>query len=75
MTSDAMQIVGALFSMIWRLFNSWYIPGTQMTPAALGFFLVSASIGLRFVLKVFGSDSSSAGHAVSNAKFIKSKVE
>ena len=75
MSSDALAIVGALFQIIWRLFTSWHIPGTEMTPAVLAFFLVAASLGLRFVLQFFSSNSASAGTAIGNAKFIKQEMK
>lgn len=39
MTADALLVVHMIFSMVWQLFNSWYIPGTNVTPAAFAFFL------------------------------------
>lgn len=73
MSSDALQIVKALFDILWKLFTGWHIPGTEMTPAGLALFLGSAGIALRFVLQVFSSNSASAGTAIGNARFIKSK--
>lgn len=75
MIGDSFQIVEALFTEIWRLFNSWHIPGTQMTPAALGLFMLSADIGLRFVGKILDTNSASVGRAVGNAKFIRERVK
>lgn len=73
MSDSALQIVGALFEVIWKLFTGWHIPGTEMTPMGLALFFASAGIGLRFVLQLFGSNSASAGSAVGNLRFIKSK--
>lgn len=70
MTADAVAILGSLFDIIWRLFTSWHIPGTNVTPASLAFFFVSAGIGLRFVLQFFSS-AGSASSAVRDAKVIK----
>lgn len=74
MTADAIAILGALFDIIWRLFTSWHIPGTNVTPAALGFFLISAGIGLRFVLRFFSS-AGSADSAIRDAKSINKRVK
>lgn len=42
MTRDAFLFLSTFFSNIWRLFNSWYIPGTNVTPGAF-------SLGLLFI--------------------------
>lgn len=47
MTADAIMIVEFLFSAIWRFFTSWYIPGTNVTPAAMAFFLLLSAFVLR----------------------------
>jgi len=49
MTADGIAIVKCLFTEIWRLFISWYLPGTNVTPMALFLFLAAAGIGLKFV--------------------------
>lgn len=46
MTADALLVLQTLFKSIWMLFNSWYIPGTNVTPAAFFIFLLCA----RFIL-------------------------
>lgn len=53
MTSDAVLIVQVLFTSIWSLFTSWYIPGTNVTPAALSFFLLAAFFVLRWIKQYF----------------------
>lgn len=52
MTSDAILVVKCLFSTIWSLFTSWYIPGTQTTPAQFFLFLIVSSIGITFVVRM-----------------------
>lgn len=47
MSADAIAIVKFLFETIWKLFTSWYIPGTNVTPAAMAFFLLVSSFVLR----------------------------
>lgn len=49
MTSDAIQIVRFLFTTIWAMFTSWYIPGTNVTPAGMAFFLLLSSFILRSI--------------------------
>lgn len=50
MTADGLAVVQTLFTTIWSLFTSWYIPGTRATPAEFAFFLIMAFIALRFLL-------------------------
>ena len=52
MTSDALLVVQCLFSTIWSLFTSWYIPGTNVTPAQFFLFLGSASLGITFIVRL-----------------------
>lgn len=54
MTNDAVLVLQCLFQTIWRLFTSWHIPGTNVTPAMFFFFLAAAGIGLTFVLRFLG---------------------
>lgn len=46
MTNDALSVLFCLFSNIWRLFNSWLIPGTNVTPA-------EAAFGILFTVMIF----------------------
>ena len=52
MTSDAIMVVECLFSTIWSLFTSWYIPGTQTTPAQFFLFLILVSLSITFVVRM-----------------------
>lgn len=52
MTYDAITILQMVFQLIWRLFTSWYIPGTHTTPAAFILYLAFAGIILRFIGRV-----------------------
>lgn len=47
MTADALLVVKTLFDVIWRLFTSWKIPGTNTTPAAWFLFVAMAVLALR----------------------------
>ena len=53
MTSDAVLIVQFLFTSIWRLFTSWYIPGTNVTPAAMSFLVLASVFILRWINQYF----------------------
>lgn len=54
MTSDGLLVVKFLFSTIWRLFTSWYIPGTQTTPAAFFLFVAVCGLAFRFLYRIIG---------------------
>lgn len=54
MTNDALLVLQAIFGTVWRLFTSWHIPGTNVTPAVAFTFLIVAGIGLRFISRLFG---------------------
>lgn len=58
MSNDAVQVLKCLFQTIWSLFNSWNIPGTNVTPAVMALFLGAAGIGFKFVLRFLGSEGS-----------------
>lgn len=57
MTADALLVVQFLFTSIWSMFTSWYIPGTNVTPASMAFFLLAATVILRLLKRyVFGGE-------------------
>lgn len=58
MTFDALLFVRFLFTTLWRLFNSWYIPGTHTTPAMWFLYLAVATLSLRFLARVSFSHKS-----------------
>ena len=56
MTSDALLILQTIFTSIWSLFTSWYIPGTNVTPALMAVFIMLAAFVLRMIKKYFGGN-------------------
>jgi hypothetical protein len=54
MTNDALSVVVVVFSTVFQLFNSWYIPGTNVTPAVALFGILFISILFRILARVFG---------------------
>lgn len=54
MTNDSLLVVECLFRTIWKFFNSWYIPGTNVTPAVMMFGFLFLKIVFRFVGQFFG---------------------
>lgn len=54
MTADVVLIIRTLFTSVFSLFTSWYIPGTNVTPASFFIFLIVAFLVLRVISRVFG---------------------
>lgn len=56
MTADALLVLQTLFTTIWRLFTSWRIPGTPVTPAAWAFFALTVVLVLKVFKRFFSQD-------------------
>lgn len=54
MTSNAILAVRTIFSESWRLFTSWHIPGTSVSPASWLVFAVVFYIGIKMVMGILG---------------------
>lgn len=54
MTNDAILVLECLFESVWLLFTSWYIPGTDVTPAGAFMFFAFAGLALRFLYRLVG---------------------
>lgn len=57
MTSDAILAVRFMWTMAIRLLTSIYIPGTNITPLSLIFFLATVAIGLKLLVRLTGVGS------------------
>lgn len=57
MTYDALLVVHFLFNEIWSLFTSWYIPGTNVTPASMAFFLLASFAVIKILKSYFTGGS------------------
>lgn len=55
MFASTLQVLGVIFQSAWTLLTSFYIPGTNVTPAGLLIFIASAIIGLHFVKRLFNA--------------------
>lgn len=53
MTEDAFTILRYLFTSVWSLFTSFYIPGTNVTPAGFMFLALFVALVLRFLKRIF----------------------
>lgn len=69
MTSDFKAVVACLFETIWKLFTSWNVPGTNVSPAEMGLFFIAAGIGLRFVFGFLTGNRAGAASALSDRQY------
>lgn len=58
MTSDALQIITFLPSMIWQLMTGFKIPGLNFTPAVFFFGVLSFGLAFRFLMGVINISTS-----------------
>lgn len=56
MSSDAILVLRTLFEVIWKLFTSWHIPGTRVTPAAWFFFVLGCVLALKVLKRIMLED-------------------
>lgn len=68
MTNDALLVVEALFRTIFALFTSWYIPGTNVTPAVAFFGILFVVTFFRVFGKLFGAFETSQSHSKAEAR-------
>lgn len=61
MSADALSLLGGLFSAIWQLFTGWHLPGTNVTPAALGLAILFIWLLTRWIVRLFGTQSTMKG--------------
>lgn len=59
MTSQSVLILKSWFSWGWQLLTSFYLPGTNVTPAAMLLFGSFAFIALKFFTRLVGNGSAS----------------
>lgn len=75
MTDDAVLVLKCLFDSIWMLFTSWYIPGTDVTPAGAFMFFAFAGLALRFLYRLVGlAPMVDRSGTVDDAKMIMSRI-
>ena len=52
MTQNAIQILTFIFAWGWRFLTGFYIPGTNVTPGAVLFFIFLAYISLKLISRL-----------------------
>lgn len=58
MTKDALSFLSGVIDVLFKIFTSWHIPGTNVTPAMWFVFILSFGILFRFLGKLgFGKAS------------------
>lgn len=67
MTDDAILVLKCVFENIFRFFNSWYIPGTNVTPGTAAFGCLFLAVVFRFVGQALGILASSPGSGSDSA--------
>lgn len=61
MSADVLYLLHGLFSALWTLFTGWYLPGTNVTPAAFALAILFIWLILRWIVRIFGMQSSMKG--------------
>lgn len=61
MSADALMLLRGLFSAFWQLFTGWYLPGTNVTPVAFALAILFIWLILRWIVRIFGMQSSMKG--------------
>ena len=54
MSNDAILVLKCIFQNIWLIFTSWYIPGTNVTPASFFMFIAVCGLAFRFIYRIIG---------------------
>lgn len=57
MTNDAVLVVRFMWTTAVRLLTSIHIPGTNVTPLSMIFFVASVAIALKFLTRILGVGS------------------
>lgn len=59
MTSNFLTAISWWFQTAWRFLTSVYLPGTNVTPAAMLLFAAAAVIGIKFIRRLLdtGNDN------------------
>lgn len=61
MSGDAVSLLGGLFSAVWSLFTGWYLPGTNVTPAAFALAILFIWLLIRRIVRMFDTQSTMKG--------------
>lgn len=68
MTSDAIKFYLGYIPQIWKFFTSWSIPGTNVTPASMCFFVLAIGLVIRTFKRLTSVPDASFGSSNSRSK-------
>ena len=61
MTVEASTFLAGFFAHIWKLFNGWKLPGTNVTPIAWALFLLLLPVFIRLFKRLLNTPDASVG--------------
>lgn len=61
MTAEASTFLGGFFAHVWKLFNGWKLPGTNVTPIAWALFLLLIPVFIRLFKRLLNTPDASGG--------------
>ena len=61
MTSDGFVFTQTFFTQFWRFYTCFYIPGTNLTPAALSIGIIVLVFGIKFIRRISSAMLSTGG--------------
>lgn len=61
MTQNAIDVLTFILAWGWRFLTGYYIPGTNVTPGAMLFFILLASLVINFFRRLFNVTVASHG--------------
>ena len=61
MTVEASTFLSGFFANVWKLYNSWNIPGTNVTPIAWALFLLLIPVFIRMFKRLLNTPDASGG--------------
>ena len=59
MTQQAVETLRWILAWGWRFMTGYYIPGTNVTPGAIMFFILFVNVAIRFIRSISDVSSSS----------------
>lgn len=67
MTNEAVSFLSGFFNSVWKLYNSWKLPGTNVTPIAWALFLLLMPVFIRLFKRLLNTPDASGGGSSSKA--------
>lgn len=61
MTAEASTFLAGFFAHVWKLFNGWKLPGTNVTPISWALFLLLLPVFIRLFKRLLNTPDASGG--------------